>query len=139
MVSQEMTLGELYKNKRCDLNLSVKEVESATSIRSAYIEAIESNSSENLISDVYMKGFMRQYAVFLGLDLEALTKEFQEQFLGEPKTKEPEEFSFGLGGIEMRPGTLSGSFWKSNNLIWIVGFIVVFAAAFFLIKLLGIF
>ena len=139
MISDACTLGELYKAKRCELDMSVKEVESATSIRGAYIEAIESGTGKDLISDVYMKGFMRQYAIFLGMDPVDLAVEFASVFEVEEKDTLEKEFSFGLGGMEMRSGTLHRSFFKSANLIWAVAFIAVFAAAFLLIKLLGIF
>lgn len=139
MVCDAMTLGELYKEKRSELNLSIKEVESATSIRSAYIEAIEDGTGGEMLSSVYMQGFMRQYAIFLGLDPEQLASEYKEIFSTEVKEEPPKEFSYGLGSIEMRAGTLSNSFWKSQNFVWGVSFVALFTAAFLLIKLLGIF
>jgi len=139
MVSQVASLGELFKSKREELGLSVKEVESSTSIRGAYIEAIESGCGAEMISSVYLHGFMRQYAIFLGLDVTELEKEFKDSFVQEANQEPPKEFAYGLGSIEMRQGTLSNSFWKSNNLMMGAAFIGVFAAAFLLIKLLGIF
>lgn len=139
MVCDAMTLGELFKAKRQDLGLSIKEVEGATSIRAAYIEAIEEGETEKLLTSVYMQGFMRQYAVFLGLDVESLEKEFEGSFFEEVKQEAPKEFVSGLGSIEMRQGTLTNSFWKGNNILWGVSFVGVFAAAFLLCKLLGIF
>ena len=139
MDSDAKALGELYKSKRIEMGLSVKEVESATSIRSAYIEAIEEGSLNSMISAVYMKGFMRQYAIYLGIDASLLTQRFEQFFSQDIKAEPAKEFSFGLGGIEMRAGSLQRSFLKSGNLLWGAAFILVFAAAFFLIKLLGIF
>lgn len=139
MVSDACTLGQLYKEKRCELGMSIKEVESATSIRAPYLEAIETGSEEELISAVYMKGFMRQYAIFLGLDPIKLAADFANVFNAEVQVEPAKDVSFGLGGIEMRSGSLNRSFLKSNNIIWAVAFVAIFAAAFLLTKLLGIF
>ena len=139
MDSDAKTLGELFRSKRVEKGMTVKEVESSTSIRAAYIEAIESGSLQNLISQVYMKGFMKQYAVFLGLDAAALVERYAAFFSQDMKAEPAKEFSFGLGGIEMRSGTLQRSFFKSSNLLWGLAFVGIFAAAFFLIKMLGIF
>jgi cytoskeletal protein RodZ len=139
MVSDACTLGELYKAKRCELGISIKEVESATSIRGTYLEAIEAGSEEELISAVYMKGFMRQYAIFLGLNPEELAIHFASVFSVDVKAEPAKDFPIGLGGIEMRAGSLNRSFLKSNNVIWAVAFVAIFAAAFLLTKLLGIF
>jgi cytoskeletal protein RodZ len=139
MVSDTTTLGELLKIKRCELNMSVKEVESSTSIRCTYIEAIEEGNIDELLSSVYMQGFMRQYAIFLGFDLAELEKNYTDVFTQKVKQGAPKEFSYGLGSIEMRQGTLSNSIWKVENVLWVVAFAAVFVAAFFLSKLLGIF
>ena len=139
MVLEMMTLGDVYKAKRCELNLSVKEVESATSIRATYIEAIETGIGLETLSYVYIQGFMRQYATFLGLDLVSLEREYKDSFKPSQAEPFPKEFNYGIGSIEMRAGTLQGSFWRSNNIIWGASFIAIFAVAFMLIKLLGIF
>jgi cytoskeletal protein RodZ len=139
MVSQTMTLAEVFQSKRKELSLSIKEVESATSIRGAYIEAIETGSGAEMISSVYLQGFMRQYAIFLGLDVQQLEAEFKEAFSQEVNQEPPKEFAYGLGSIEMRQGTLSNSIWKSNNIVMGVAFVSVFAVAYLLIKLLGVF
>ncbi len=95
MDPQAKALGELYKTKRIELGLSVKEVESATSIRSAYIEAIESGSLNQMISTVYMKGFMNQYARYLGIDATLLGSKFENFFSQDVKAEPAKEFSFG--------------------------------------------
>jgi len=71
MVTQEDTgkeIGEMLKEKRRELNLSLKEAENATSIRMGHLKAIEEGDMDQLISSVYAQGFIRQYATFLGFD-----------------------------------------------------------------------
>jgi hypothetical protein len=139
MVSDTITLGGLYKKRRCELGLSIKEVESATSIRSAYLEAIEEGRGDQLLSLVYIQGFMRQYALFLGLDLSILEKEFAPSFAKEETLEGERKCDYGIGGLEMRPASTSSGKLKNQNLFWAAAFIGVFFSAFLLVKLLGIF
>ena len=105
MVVDAKIVGETFRTKREELNLSLKEVESSTSIRAHYLEAIEEGSIEKFLSTVYMYGFMRQYAVFLGLDIEIMAREHPEVFRL-PNAKH--EFDFGIGTLERRPGSSGG-------------------------------
>ena len=83
-------LGELFKTKRKELNLSLKEVENATSIRTSHLESIEEGKDDAFLSPVFMLGFMRQYASFLGVDGEKLISEHPEALkLGKKNTNNP--------------------------------------------------
>jgi cytoskeletal protein RodZ len=62
------TVGELLRSERERKGLSVKEIELATSIRTIYITAIEEGNYSIIPGEVYLKGFIRNYANFLGLD-----------------------------------------------------------------------
>lgn len=92
-------LGNYLKNQRLSKNLSLKEVENATSIRSTYLEHIEEGRTKELVSSVYALGFMKQYASFLGIDVEAIIKENPQAF---KLPLEKHEFAYGIGTLEMR-------------------------------------
>lgn len=62
------TIGEILRSEREKKELSVKEIEIATSIRTVYITAIEEGNYDIIPGEVYLKGFIRNYANFLGLD-----------------------------------------------------------------------
>lgn len=62
------TVGEILKDEREKKNLSVKDIESGTSIRALYINAIEEGNYKIVPGEVYLKGFIRNYANYLGLD-----------------------------------------------------------------------
>jgi len=62
------TVGEILRAEREKQGLTVKDIEKATSIRALYIQAIEDGKYDVLPGEVYLKGFMRNYASFLGLD-----------------------------------------------------------------------
>ena len=127
------TIGDSFKEKRKERNLSLKEVENATSIRMAYIQAIEEGDLTQLISPVYAQGFVRQYAAFLGVDGEKMIKENPDIFY----KQEQQEFSYGIGTLEKRGNPGSGVKWVPN-LLWVASFIFVLLAAWYLARYLDV-
>jgi len=69
-------IGDTLRRERERQELTVQDVEQGTSIRSIYIEALEKGEYSKLPGEVYAKGFVKNYANFLNLDGEALSKEF---------------------------------------------------------------
>lgn len=113
------TLGTLLKNKRKELGLSIKDVESATSIRSVYIEAIEEGRGKEFIANVYAVGFLKQYTLFLGIDLDKMMRESPRVFLAREQTQ---EFDYGIGTLEYRNSTAGNSRWfpSLGTFIWAI-------------------
>ena len=68
-------IGDKFRSKREEMSLTLKEVENATSIRMLYLQAIEEGRVTQFLSTVYALGFIRQYASFLGFDMDRLTKD----------------------------------------------------------------
>jgi cytoskeletal protein RodZ len=62
------TLGEQLKNLRGEGRVTLFEVSRETKIPVKYIEMIEEGKYEKLPPDVYVKGFLRAYAGFLGVE-----------------------------------------------------------------------
>jgi cytoskeletal protein RodZ len=127
-------VGALFKKRRSDLSLSLKEVENGTSIRSSYIEAIEEGSIDEHISGVYALGFMKQYAQFLGINIDEMIRANPAAFR---MPAEKHEFSYGIGTLEMR-GSLSGGVKWLPNLLWAGAAALLLIIAWFLAKFLGI-
>ncbi len=128
-------LGTLFKSKRKELNLSLKEVENATSIRTSHLEAIEEGKNDRFLSPVYMLGFMRQYAKFLELDGDKLIEEHPGTM---QLQREKQEFSYGIGTLERRGSTGGGVKWLPN-LLWGAVSIGVLALAYYFAKYLNLF
>ena len=127
-------VGELFKAKRQELNLSLKEAENATSIRSSYLEAIEEGEIDQYISGVYALGFMKQYAQFLGVDIEHMIRQNPQVF---HMPAEKHEFSYGIGTLEVR-GSMGGGIKWLPNLLWIAVAAFVLVIAWYLAKFLGV-
>ena len=133
MTENVQDVGVRFAERRKELKLSLKEVESATSIRSAYLEAIEAGNMDKLISPVYAQGFVRQYAAFLGLDGDRVIMENPEIFR-RPITQ---EFSYGIGTLESRNHSVS-PVKGVPSVLWILAFSFVLVTAYFLAKSLGV-
>jgi cytoskeletal protein RodZ len=66
--------GAVLRCCRENAHLSLEDVAEATKIGKNYLRALEADRYEELPSPVYLKGFLRIYATYLGLDPEALLK-----------------------------------------------------------------
>jgi cytoskeletal protein RodZ len=72
-------IGELLERRRLERGLTLKEVEEATKIRTRYLEGLERDDYTVLPDAVYVRGFLKTYADYLGLDGEALAREMKER------------------------------------------------------------
>ena len=64
------TLGSLLRHKRESLGLTLEKVEGFTHIRVKHLQAIESDDLSSIPSVPQARGFIRNYASFLGIDPE---------------------------------------------------------------------
>lgn len=75
-----ITVGEILKKKRQEKNLNFEEVEKATKIRAKFLEAIEERDYQNLPPATFVKGFIRNYGQYLGLDPSRLLAIYRREF-----------------------------------------------------------
>jgi cytoskeletal protein RodZ len=129
-----MRLGEIFRTKREEMHLSLKEVENATSIRQAYLQAIEEGRASQFLSPVYTLGFIKQYGTFLGFDPEQLLRDHPGAF---KLRSEKHDFAYGIGTLEMRNSPTGGVRWKPN-LLWGSLSLVIIIAAWYFAKFLGV-
>ena len=69
-----LTLGERLNKLRSEKRITLGEVSRSTRIQIKYLEYLESGHFEKLPADVYVKGFLRSYAQYLGMDENYLIK-----------------------------------------------------------------
>lgn len=114
-MSEELKrLGDALRAKRKEMNLSLKEIENATSIRSSYLQAIEEGTVAQYLSGIYAQGFIKQYATFLGIDVDQLVRENPAAFR---MPGEKHDFAYGIGTLEVR-GSMGGGVKWLPNLLW---------------------
>lgn len=133
MTAELKSLGDTLKQKRKERNLSLKEVENATSIRTNYLQAIEEGDFNKLISPVYAQGFIKQYASFLGVDGDKIVRQNPEIF----NKHEKQEFSYGIGTLESRGNPGSHVKWVPNAL-WLAVFAVLLGVAWYVARYLEV-
>ena len=61
-------IGHLLKRARRRQGVSLEEVEKATRIRKDYLQQLESDDHTAMPEPIYVRGFMKAYANYLGLD-----------------------------------------------------------------------
>lgn len=83
-------IGEALRAARRQQGRSLADAAAATRVRESYLAALEEEEFAALGGDVYVKGFLRSYARFLGLNpeplLEAYRREHERHEEGPPVT-----------------------------------------------------
>jgi len=72
-------LADVFKQRRAELELSLVDVEKGTKIRGRYLRLIEEGDYDRLNDDVYSKGYIKNYAEFLGLDSKSILKLYHDE------------------------------------------------------------
>jgi transcriptional regulator with XRE-family HTH domain len=72
------TIGKRLKETREYRNLSLEKVAAETHIRLQFLQALEADDFSLMPSPVQARGFLRNYAQYLGLDLDAVIAELRK-------------------------------------------------------------
>jgi hypothetical protein len=75
----QKTLGDLLKCARRQRRASVRQAEEATHIRAKWLLALESDAWEQLPSEVYGRGYLFQYADYLGLSRKTVEEQYDRE------------------------------------------------------------
>lgn len=67
-IPEKESLGEKLAKKRNSLHLDIKDVEKAIKIPAKHLRAMEDGHYSILPPDVYVRGFLKNYSLYLGLD-----------------------------------------------------------------------
>jgi cytoskeletal protein RodZ len=89
------TIGERLEEARKRKGISIREAAEATKIRSDYLHKFESNQFDLNLAEIYTRGFLRTYAIFLRLPAEKIINDYAA--LGRPDTrhKQPSREVYG--------------------------------------------
>ncbi len=108
-----MGLGERFRAAREERGLTLSEVGEQLRIRSVYLSAIEEENWKAIGAPVYIRGFLRTYARFLGLDPEEAVGEFNTASGVGPSPVPAAESRGASGQRSMKP------------LLWIAGIVAI--------------
>jgi cytoskeleton protein RodZ len=70
-------IGERLREARTASGVALPEIEQETKIRARYLRALEEEQWDLLPGEAYVRGFLRTYADYLGLDGQALAEEYR--------------------------------------------------------------
>jgi hypothetical protein len=73
-------IGSSLREARLRQGLGFPEIEQATKIRAKHLKALEDEQFELLPAQTYVKGFLRTYAEYLGLDGQLYVDEFNSRY-----------------------------------------------------------
>src|SRR5438132_6335759 len=73
-------IGSSLREARTRRQIGIAQVEQATKIRGKYLRALEEEQFDLLPSQTYVKGFLRTYADYLGLDGQLYVDEYNSRF-----------------------------------------------------------
>jgi len=82
-------IGNSLREARHRQQLDLTDVEQATKIRSRYLRALEEEAFDVLPAQTYVKGFLRTYADWLGLDGQLYVDEYNSRFGTDEEPREP--------------------------------------------------
>jgi cytoskeletal protein RodZ len=71
-----ISVGAKLKEARDKKSLAIEQVQKATMIHSTVLRALEEGRGSELLTDTYIRSFLKKYAQFLGLDPVEILKEY---------------------------------------------------------------
>ena len=74
-------IGNSLREARLRQHLEFPEIEQATKIRGKYLRALEDEQFDVLPAQTYVKGFLRSYAEYLGVDGQLYVDEYNSRFV----------------------------------------------------------
>jgi cytoskeletal protein RodZ len=113
-------IGGSLREARLKRNLTPADVQKAIRIRDRYLQALEEERWELLPGDAYVKGFLRTYADYLGLDGNLYVEEYNSRLA------RPDEPQFVPAGLA-RPGGRAGGVGFLRPLIVIAVIVAIVA------------
>src|SRR3954452_81070 len=86
--SELASFGEELRREREIRGISLKEISDATKISKRFLEAIERNDHKTLPAPVFTRGFVREYARYLGLNAEEIVSRYNSAPAGDDRTEQ---------------------------------------------------
>lgn len=80
------TIGERLEEARKRKGISIREAAETTKIRGDYLQKFEANSFDIALPPLYIRGFLRSYALYLDLDPDRFVNDFNSVLTHEGKS-----------------------------------------------------
>lgn len=100
------TVGDILKDARLKQNKKLEEVEKETKIRLTTLQALESGDWDRLPPPTYVKGFIRNYGQYLGLNVSELLAFFRREYDEQRSPKQITPTGISQTKLRITPTTL---------------------------------
>ena len=117
-------LGALLKSKRTEKNIAIGEVAERLKFSAKQIESLESGDYKGLPEPIFVKGFIKTYARFLGLDTDQITALLNEAFPSQVTAIASAPISESQNGLNFQDQKKSKSFPKWLPLLVVAAAVV---------------
>ena len=94
-----MAIGQKLEDARNRKGISIREASESTKIRGDFLTSFESGNFDINLPEVYLRGFIRVYARFLGIDPESAVADLNEE-IGSANNKNTKKPIGKIGGTE---------------------------------------
>src|SRR5277367_485094 len=89
------TIGERLEDARKKKGVSIRESAEATKIRGDYLQKFENNQFDIELSEIYVRGFLRNYAGYLHLPTDRILSDYAAIGGAEPRPRQPSREVYG--------------------------------------------
>lgn len=87
--SELASFGEELRREREIRGISLKEISDATKISKRFLEALERNDHRTLPAPVFTRGFVREYARYVGLNVEEMVNRYNFAAMNDDRIEKP--------------------------------------------------
>lgn len=87
--SELASFGEELRREREIRGISLKEISDATKISKRFLDAIERNDHKTLPAPVFTRGFVREYARYVGLNVEEMVNRYNFASANDDRIEKP--------------------------------------------------
>jgi cytoskeleton protein RodZ len=115
-------IGDYLKREREFRNISLEEISRTTKIRGSILQAIEENQLESIDSLVFVKGFLRAYAKYVGLDPTDVVLRYEASLENEEESPAPKKKTDSTQGQ-----------WKARYIVLPISLLVLCGFVLFLL------
>jgi cytoskeletal protein RodZ len=114
------SVAEQLRNERENQKLTIYQIAESTKIKTDHIRALEEGNYDVFAAPIYIRGFVRNYASVLKLDVSATIKQLESELAQTPKFHEPPSLTGKRGGpLDFITLQLSKVNWQMS--LWVIG------------------
>ncbi|MFH1784703.1 MAG: helix-turn-helix domain-containing protein [bacterium] len=118
-------IGSTLQNKRREKKISLKKASAETKVRMKYLIALEEENYDIFPADVYLKGFLKAYANYLGLNGSELVGLYEQKHPGIKIKPEVGLKRLAIGRLRFR--RMYRRIYRRNLFIFLIGILAITA------------